>query len=189
MIKNVPLFFSVPVAPSARRSYFPLLSSFSGRIFRPLPAPVVSDSEMIPLISFQSAIFSICDLFNLRSFCPPGFSAFSGRLCFRTLFHGAVLSVFLRYLSFSRLRFSLRFCFSFVRFFAVPPSLRRLRPTPGSDIASLPAPYGAQTVQCRQYIYSYSIPGFCKNYSAFCPGLTKAERLIQRFFTTTPPVL
>ena len=68
MIKNVPLFFSVPVAPSARRSYFPLLSSFSGRIFRPLPAPVVSDSEMIPLISFQTAIFSICNLFNLRSF-------------------------------------------------------------------------------------------------------------------------
>ena len=76
MIKNVPLFFSVPVAPSARRSYFPLLSSFSGRIFRPLPAPVVSDSEMIPLISFQTAIFSIFDLFNLRSFCPRLFGLF-----------------------------------------------------------------------------------------------------------------
>ena len=76
MIKNVPLFFSVPVAPSARRSYFPLLSSFSGRIFRPLPAPVVSDFEIIPLISFQTAIFSICDLFNLRSFCPRLFGLF-----------------------------------------------------------------------------------------------------------------
>ena len=112
MIKNVPLFFSVPVAPSARRSYFPLLSSFSGRIFRPLPAPVVSDSEMIPLISFQTAIFSIFDLFNLRSFqssifLPPAFRPFPAGFAFVLSSMGPFC------LSFSRLRFSLRFCFFF----------------------------------------------------------------------------
>ena len=92
---DAPLFLFFPLFPDG----------FSG----PCRPPVVSDSKMIPLISFQTAIFLKARLFGLSRPASLSFFSFMGLLCLSFCY----ICLFLAF------AFPPCFCFSFVLFFFV----------------------------------------------------------------------